>query len=322
MPIKKTLDRIPGGMMVVPLFLGCLLKTFFPDALAMGGFVTALTQASPIMAVFFVIVGAQMSFKEAPKAIWRGGVLTVVKLVTGILIGLFVAHFLGDNLFSISSLAIIAAMTNSNGGLYLALTGQYGTKTDTGAYVVTALNDGPFFTMIALGTAGLVSVPFTALLSVIIPIVFGMIIGNLDENMREFLSAGSSKFIPFFSFALGTGLTLEMLISGGVSGILLGVITTFIGGIILIVSDKLSGGSGVAGAALASTAGNAVATPAAIAEIDKSIAASATIAMPQIAASTITTAILTPILVNFWVKRLQKKGIDPTIEKGNGQCVK
>ncbi|HBC0297417.1 TPA: 2-keto-3-deoxygluconate permease, partial [Salmonella enterica subsp. enterica serovar Napoli] len=111
-------------------------------------------------------------------------------------------------------------------------------------------------------------------------------------------------------------------ISGGVSGILLGVITTFIGGAILIISDKLSGGSGVAGAALASTAGNAVATPAAIAEIDKSIAASATIAMPQIAASTITTAILTPILVNFWVKRLQKKGIDPTIEKGNGQCVK
>lgn len=101
----------------------------------------------------------------------------------------------------------------------------------------------------------------------------------------------------------------QMLISGGVSGILLGVITTFIGGVILIVSDKLSGGSGVAGAALASTAGNAVATPAAIAEIDKSIAASATIAMPQIAASTITTAILTPILVNFWVKRLQKKGL-------------
>lgn len=315
-PIKKTLDKIPGGMMVIPLFIGCLLKTFFPDALAMGGFVTALTQASPIMAVFFVIVGAQMSFKEAPKALWRGGVLTLTKFASGVLLGLFVARFMGDNLLGISSLAIIAAMTNSNGGLYLALTGQYGTKTDTGAYVVTALNDGPFFTMIAIGTAGMATIPFSAMLSVIIPIIIGMIIGNLDEDMRTFLSVGSAKFIPFFSFALGTGLTLKMLVAGGLAGIFLGVLTAVLGGIILIAADQVTGGSGVAGAALSSTAGNAVATPAAIADVDPTIAATAAIATPQIAASTITTAILTPILVSYWVKLLTKKGIDPTKEKG------
>lgn len=316
-PIKKALDKIPGGMMVVPLFIGCLMKTFFPNALAMGGFVTALTQASPIMAVFFVIVGAQMSFKEAPKALWRGSVLTVTKLITGVAIGLFVAKFLGNDLFGISSLAIIAAMTNSNGGLFLALTGQYGTKTDTGAYVVTALNDGPFFTMIALGTAGIATIPISAMLSVVIPIIVGMVIGNLDEDMRTYLSEGSSKFIPFFSFALGTGLTLKMLVAGGLAGILLGVITSVVGGIILIVADKVTGGSGVAGASLSSTAGNAVATPAAIADIDPTIAAAAAIATPQIAASTITTAVLTPILSSLWVKRLAKKGIDPTIEKSS-----
>lgn len=314
-PIKKTLDRIPGGMMVVPLFIGCLMKTFFPDALAMGGFVTALTQASPIMAMFFVIVGAQMSFKEAPKAMWRGSVLTGVKFATGVAIGLFVAKFMGDNLLGISSLAIIAAVTNSNGGLFLALTGQYGSKTDSGAYVVTALNDGPFFTMIALGTAGIATIPFSAMLSVVIPIIIGMIIGNLDEEMREFMSQGSSKIIPFFSFALGTGLTLKMLIAGGISGIILGFITAILGGIILIIADKVTGGSGIAGAALSSTAGNAVATPAAIADVDPTIAAAAAIATPQIAASTITTAILTPILTSFWAKKLEKRGIDPTIEK-------
>lgn len=313
-PIKKTLDRIPGGMMVVPLFIGCLMRTFFPEVLQMGGFVTALTQASPMMAVFFVIVGAEMSFKEAPKAMWRGTVITLTKFVTGVAIGLFVAKFMGDNLLGISSLAIIAAMTNSNGGLYLALTGQYGSKTDSGAYVVTALNDGPFFTMIALGTAGIATIPFDAMLSVIIPIIIGMIIGNLDEEMREFLSLGSSKLIPFFSFALGTGLTLEMLVKGGASGILLGIITAVVGGIILIIADKLTGGSGIAGAALSSTAGNAVATPSAIAEVDPSIAAAATIATPQVAASTITTAILTPMITSFWAKRLKKQGIDPTIE--------
>ena len=32
-PIKKWLDKIPGGIIIVPLFLGCLINTFFPAAL-------------------------------------------------------------------------------------------------------------------------------------------------------------------------------------------------------------------------------------------------------------------------------------------------
>lgn len=307
-PIKRTIEKVPGGMMVVPLFIGCILNTFFPDALKMGGFVTALTQANPMMAMFFVIVGAGMTFKEAPKAMFRGTVLTLVKFLTGIGFGLLVAKVFNDNMLGLSSLAIIAAMTNSNGGLYLALTGELGTKTDSGAYVITALNDGPFFTMVALGTAGVASIPFSAMISIVIPIIIGMIIGNLDPEMKEFLSLGSSKIIPFFAFALGTGLTLDMLIKGGLAGILLGIMTTFVGGIILIIADKLTGGSGIAGASLSSTAGNAVATPAAIAEVDPSIASMASLATPQVAASTMTTAILTPLLTNLWVKFMKKKG--------------
>ena len=32
-PVKKWLDKIPGGIIIVPLFLGCLINTFFPAAL-------------------------------------------------------------------------------------------------------------------------------------------------------------------------------------------------------------------------------------------------------------------------------------------------
>ena len=31
MKIFKTVNRVPGGLMVVPLFLGMVLNTFFPD---------------------------------------------------------------------------------------------------------------------------------------------------------------------------------------------------------------------------------------------------------------------------------------------------
>ena len=31
MKIYQSVNRVPGGMMVVPLFIGMVLNTFFPD---------------------------------------------------------------------------------------------------------------------------------------------------------------------------------------------------------------------------------------------------------------------------------------------------
>lgn len=42
MKIKATLDRIPGGMMVVPLLLAATLNTFAPDLLRIGNFTQQL----------------------------------------------------------------------------------------------------------------------------------------------------------------------------------------------------------------------------------------------------------------------------------------
>lgn len=160
-------------------------------------------------------------------------------------------------------------------------------------------------TMIALGAAGVANIPLVSLISVLAPIIIGMILGNLDVDLRNFLVKGGPILIPFFAFALGAGMELRSLFNAGLPGILLGILTTFVGGIFNILSDKAAGGNGVAGAAASSTAGNAVATPHALALADPTMSALAASATPLIAASTMTTAILTPLLT--WMVK-QKKG--------------
>lgn len=309
MKIKATIEKVPGGMMVIPLILGALIKTFFPEFLKIGGFTTAIaTGPLSILGVFLVCMGAGMEVKAAPTAIKIGIVQTLTKYSIAVVIGLLVSHFFGANgLWGISSLAFISAMSSTNGGLYTALTAEFGTKEEVGAIAILSIKDGPFLTMIALGSAGLASIPFMTLVGVILPLVVGVILGNFDPDMRTFLTKAGMVMIPFFAFGLGCGINLQTIYLAGFSGILLGLLTVVICGFFTILTDKATGGTGVAGAANSSTAGNAVATPAAVAMVDPSLTATAAIATPQVAAAVITTALLVPLLTAFIAKRNKRK---------------
>ena len=299
MQIKKTIEKVPGGLMVIPLLLGAIINTFFPAALNIGGFTTAMFKqgALPILGVFLFCMGSQMSFKVAPRSLKKGVILTIVKYGVGVAIGLGVGKLFGAaGLLGLTPLAIIAAMTNSNGGLYVALTGEYGDEADVGAVSVLSLNDGPFFTMLALGASGFASIPFEAFVAVIVPIGLGMLVGNLDEEMRKFLAQGEKLLIPFFAFPLGAGMNLSNVFKAGASGVILGVLTAVVTGFAGYFALKIFGEkNAIAGLAEGSTAGNAVGTPAAIAAVDKTLAPIVGAATAQVAAACIVTGVFMPI---------------------------
>lgn len=310
MKILASVKRIPGGLMIVPLLLGILTNTFFPEFLKIGSFTTSLWQAGamPLLGMFLLCNGAQINLKQAGEPLVKGLILTFSKFALGAVAGVAVNSMFGESgIFGIVPLAIVAALVNSNGGLYAALAGQFGDSGDVGAVSILAINDGPFFAMLAFGMTGLAEIPVMVLVGAVLPIIVGMILGNLDEDLRSFLADATTVTIPFFAFPLGAALHLNQLLAAGLPGIFLGVACTVITGLGGYFALKLIHAKHPqVGAGIGNTAGNAVATPLAIAAADPSLLPSADIATVQVATAIIVTVILCPLLVS-WLDRMERK---------------
>lgn len=299
--------------MTVPLLLGAIIATLAPNAGAFfGSFTGALfTGALPILAVFYVCLGATISIRSLPAVLRRGGALLGTKCALGVLCGVLLGHQLGTQPIAsgwfagLSTLAVVAAINDTNGGLYMALMRRYGTTEDVAAYTVMALESGPFLTMVTLGVAGLSSFPWQTMLGAILPLCTGLILGNLDPEMRVFLGSGAPALIPFFAFALGTTLDLHRVWVAGLLGIALGLFVLLLSAIVLGMVDRLIGGDGTAGVAASATAGNAAAVPMLVATANPHYASAAKSATVLVAACVIITSLTTPLLTAWWHNRVK-----------------
>lgn len=315
MKIMANVQKIPGGMMIVPLLLGATLNTFAPDAGKFFGSFTAalMTGILPILAVFFFCMGATVDVRQSFWVLKKSGALVGSKVVWAAILGMIAAKFIPeagitDGFFAgLSVLAIVASMNDTNGGLYMALMNQYGTKEEASAYALMTLESGPFMTMVTLGVAGLGNFPWQAMLGAILPFLLGFILGNLDHDIRKFLGNAVPVFIPFFAFALGNGLNFKVIANTGLLGLLMGLGVIVLSVPVLLAADFFTDGNGRCGIAAASTAGAAVTVPAVIATIDPKFAPVAPAATALIATCVLVTCILTPMLTGLYYHKVQGK---------------
>jgi 2-keto-3-deoxygluconate permease len=306
-------------MMLVPLLAGAILATFAPGTAEFFGSFTGglLTGSTPILAVFYVCMGASIDVKATPYILKKGGALFASKVLLAVVLGIIAGRFMTELpishglLTGLSVLAIVAAFSDTNGGLYMALMGQYGKPKDVAAYSIMTIESGPFLTMVILGVAGLSAFPWQALLGALIPLLLGMILGSLDPAMRKFLSAASPVLIFFFGLALGFGISLHTVLTAGLLGVALGLLVLVLSGIVLFFADKLTGGSGLGGLAASSTAGNAAAVPMLVAAANPAYHQAAGPATVLVSASVVVTAIGTPLVVAWYARRLAAKRPSP-----------
>ncbi|MBT9136951.1 MAG: 2-keto-3-deoxygluconate permease [Firmicutes bacterium] len=263
----------------------------------------------PLIALLILATGAQINMKQGRGVFARVGALLLAKtFIPGLLVIAYGLIFGAEGILGISLLAALVAFTNSNGGLWLALAGQYGSEEDRGAYVASALNDGPFFVLLMLGLSGLGAIPWVFIVAAIVPFLVGFVLGNLDNKFAEMMKPTPTITIPFFAFALGAGINLTNLIRGGLTGVVLGLLVAVITGGLGFLMYKLffKGNSGM-GFAIGTTAGNAVATVAVVVQADPAFAVFAGAATSQVAASVLVTAFVTPLITHYFCTRYGKQ---------------
>lgn len=308
-PLFRAMNRIPGGSMLIPLVLGSVIGTLAPSALEIGSFTTALFKESalPLIGLLIFMTGTQVTGRTGGSVLAHTGVVLLTKslIPAGIIIAVGAVVGL-DGIFGVSVLALLASFDNSNGGLWLAFTGHYGDERDRGAYISSAVNDGPFFTLLLLGVSGLGDIPVLSLVAAIVPFLLGVLVGNVDAEWRELLRPVPDIVIPFFAFALGTGIDLGAVVTGGLTGVLVGIVVAPVtGGLVFLGYRYLlrRGRRSALGFAAGTTAGNAIATPAVVAAADPRFEQYVGTATAQVAASVLVTAILAPLLASFFLKR-------------------
>lgn len=314
--ILKKMAKLPGGLVIIPLVLAVVIATVCPQAFQIGGYVTALfyNGNSAMMGLFLIVCGSAINIKQVGMPLYKGIVLTGIKFALGVIIGLIVGKMFGPTgVLGLTPFVLIAAITNSNGSLYISLSSQFGNATDTGAISILSLNDGPFFTLIALGATGLAAIPLNSLIATLVPIIIGFVWGNLDRDFRKACSTAQPIVTFFMTISIGSKTDIRTLITAGASGIILGLLSAatsvfffYIFNLLLPRKER-----NAMGAAIGTTALNSAMTPAAVAEADPTMSPYVEMATAQCATASIITLFLCPFITAFFDRLMRKnqKGI-------------
>lgn len=310
--ISRFFKRVPAGIIVVPMFLASILNTFLPDLLQVGPMTAAISSKEGLNAlidVTLVAVGSQLTFKRLELALRRGFVLFLSKWLTAIVLGfLFFKSFGRDGFLGISALAFIAAISNQNNSLFIGLISDYGDEYDVASAAITAIISVPIFTFLTLSMLGIADITPTSILDLSLPLLVGIVLGNIDKNFCEFLAATQMYIMPFLGFAIGAGINIMAIFKGGLPGLVLSILTVGAAFVISLPADIfINKRPGWAAISTYTAAGNSVIVPALVANLDPSWKAYESLASAQLGTVVILTSLLVPFAASLWMKFYKSK---------------
>lgn len=220
-PIHRMLGKIPGGKIIIPLIIGSIIVTIcdacgVDDPWAQIGSPSMYLFSSKgitiVLGFMLFFTGTQIDVRKMKPMLGRGLPLLILRL--GIAYGLsFLFFYLTkdyDNVWiGISFITFTSCMTSTNAGMFMGLVNPYGDDADYsyfGLLLLTALPAFPMLLIQGVSTSG--SVDYMSMISILLPIIFGMILGNVDPSIRKVFKHGNDVVIPFLGFQFGSAIKL------------------------------------------------------------------------------------------------------------------
>lgn len=105
MKILERVQKIPGGLMLVPLFIGAIINTFFPQIINIGGFTQSLGAVGfpTLIAAFLFCVGSKMTLKGTPVMLKKGFSIMLAKVGIATAVAMTVATLFNGDLWGLSA---------------------------------------------------------------------------------------------------------------------------------------------------------------------------------------------------------------------------
>ena len=202
-----------------------------------------------------------------------------------------------EGILGVSSLAFVVVLMGANPSLYIPLLEAHGYDLDPVAFGLTDLFAIPTLPMLVFGLGGGSSVDWMPIFSAIIPLVLGIILGNLAPDFRNLFANGKPLSIPVLVYNIGMSLNLIEGLQSGLAGIILEILYYVFMAPTYVLDKSFLKNDGIASLSMKSIIATSASFPIIIARSFPELHVNVNGATPQIATAAIITIIVTPILV-------------------------
>ena len=297
----KFMKKIPAGTLLVPMLLSALLHTLWPELLHIGGITEDFLGGRSINFIVGMLTfssGLIIDLNSFKTILKRHGLLMLLKLILVVPLSLLYGQFFGQaGILGISAVAFTVAMVSMNPAMYISLVDDFGTEVDKAAFAFTGLFSIPVIPVLIYSFGGQGAIDWMPIISTIIPLLLGIILGNLDPDFRDLFGGAVVMLLPILGWNMGQGMNLITAFQAGFSGILLGVFYYVFTSIFVIFDKKVLKNDGVASMAMNSVAALSTSIPAIIALSIPELQQYVPTAIAQILMVNLITVFVTPMVV-------------------------